>query len=190
MLGESRLNIYVLAPDLSSRQRERLQAQVNTALRSLPRSLFDLLQQRIETLGVTSFPLLIEPQPPDASFRALSLGRIESRPAVKLTPRLRPGGVDWGQDLNRLLAKAIAWILAPDETESAFWSRWIAAMEADRLRDKAAEAIGEAHDDTDLGLLTEMFAAHALSPEHKRWRSLPHVRSFLEDWRTGAHGGG
>lgn len=185
MLGESRLNIYVLAPDLSSRQRERIRAQINTGLRSLPRWVFDLLQERIEALGVSSLPLIIEPHASAIPFRAFSLGRVETRPTVKLTPRLSPDGVDWGQDLRRLLAKAIAWILAPENIESPFWSGWNAAVEADRLRDRATDSGGEPHDDTDLGLLIEMFAAYALSPEHGRWKSLPHVHSFLQDWRNG-----
>jgi len=58
-------------------------------------------------------------------------------------------------------------------------------VEADRLRDKAAEPIGEPHNDTDLGLLIEMFAAYALNPDHQSWHGLPYVRSFLEDWRPG-----
>ncbi|HEV8575205.1 MAG TPA: hypothetical protein VGR43_10930 [Dehalococcoidia bacterium] len=186
MLGESRLNIYVLAPDLSSRQRERIQAQIATGLRSLPQWVFALLQQRIETLGSTNLPLIIEPQSSAVPFQVLSLGRVESRPAVKLTPRLSPEGVDWGQDLRRLLAKAIAWILAPEDIDSPFWRRWKTAVEADQLRDKAADSIGGPHDDTDLGLLIEMFAAHALNPKHQNWDGLPRVRSFLEDWRSGS----
>jgi len=143
MLGESRLNIYVLGPDLSSRQRERIQAQISTGLRSLPRWLFDLLQQRIEALGVTSLPLIIEPQPPATPFRALSLGRVESRPAVKLTPRLRPDGVDWGQDLSRLLAKAIAWVLSHQTTSiprsgAVGTPRWRRTAFATRLRSPSA----------------------------------------------------
>jgi hypothetical protein len=55
--------------------------------------------------------------------RVLSLGRIEARPAVKLTPRLHAEGMDWGQDLTRLLAKGIAYGTAPDERDTDFWRR-------------------------------------------------------------------
>ena len=121
MLGESRLNVYVLGADLSPRQRERIQAQVQTGLRSLPAWVFDLLRQRIDALGVASLPLLIEPQAASNTHRVLSLGRIESRPTVKLTPRIAEGQIAWGQGLPHLLAKAIAYIIAPDESSHDFW---------------------------------------------------------------------
>jgi hypothetical protein len=55
MLNESRLNIYVRGSDLSRRQRERIQAQVRTGLRSLPTWVFDLLRERIDALGIANF---------------------------------------------------------------------------------------------------------------------------------------
>lgn len=186
MQGESRLNVYVLGSKLSPRQRERLQAQVQTALRSLPGSVFDLLRQRIDALGVMNLPLLIEPQPGANSHRVLSLGRIESRPAVKLMPRLVADEIEWGQDLRHLLAKAIAYIVAPGEDEADFWRRWGVAVRNDRLREKASVIAGAYEDETDLGLLIEMFAAHALKPAHGRWADLPQVQAFIEDWRDNA----
>lgn len=185
MLSESRLNIYILGSDLSPRLRERIQAQVQTALRSLPPWVFDLIRRRIDALGVANLPLIIEPLAAAADgSRVLSLGRTESRPAVKLTPRLHRDGVDWGQDLRRLLAKAAAYISAPAEDDTAFWSAWARASQADRLRDLAAAGAGDAfRDETDLGLLIEMFAAYALNPGHARWREMPAVRAFLEGWR-------
>jgi hypothetical protein len=186
MLGESRLNVYVLGSNLSPRQRERIQAQVQTGLRSLPGWAFDLLRQRIDALGAMNLPLLIEPQPAVNLHRVLSLGHIDSRPAVKLMPHLVADQIDWGQDLRHLLAKAIAYIVTPDEDEADFWRRWQEALHNDRLREKASEIAGEYEDETDLGLLIEMFAAHALRPAHRRWAELPQVQAFLEDWRATA----
>ena len=133
-----------------------------------------------------NLPLLIEPQPGANSHRVLSLGRIESRPAVKLMPRLVADEIDWGQDLRHLLAKAIAYIVAPAEDEADFWRRWEEALRNDRLREKASAIDGQYEDETDLGLLIEMFAAHALKPAHGRWAELPEVQAFLEDWRANA----
>jgi len=186
MLDESRLNVYVLGSKLSPRQRERIQAQVQTALRSLPKWVFDLLRQRIDALGVMNLPLLIEPQPAAKSHRVLSLGRIESRPAVKLTPHLVVDEIDWGQGPKHLLAKAMAYIVAPDETAVDFWQGWRIALRGDRLREKATIIAGEYEDETDLGLLIEMFAAYALKPAHRSWAGLPEVQAFLERWRATA----
>jgi len=186
MQGESRLNVYVLGPKLSPRQRERFQAQVQTALRSLPGSVFDLLRQRIDALGVMNLPLLIEPQPAPNAHRVLSLGRIESRPAVKLMPRLVADEIDWGQDLPHLLAKAIAYVIAPDQDSQDFWRCWRDVLHNDRLREKVRAIAGEYEDETDLGLLIEMFAAYALRPAHRHWAELPEVQAFFEDWRANA----
>jgi hypothetical protein len=183
MLNESRLNIYVLGSDLSRRQRERIQAQVHTGLRSLPTWVFDLLRQRIDALGIANLPLIIEPQTAGSTHRVLSLGRIEARPTVKLTPRLLAEGLDWGQDLTRLLAKAVAYVTAPDERDTDFWRRWKEAADGDRLREKAVAVAGEYRDETDLGLFIELFAAYVLSPEHHRWPELARVHSFLDRWR-------
>ena len=49
VLDESQLNVYVLDSNLSPRQKERLQAQVLTALRSLPPWMFGLLTRRLDT---------------------------------------------------------------------------------------------------------------------------------------------
>jgi hypothetical protein len=186
MLGESRLNVYVLGSKLSPRQRERIQAQVQTALRSLPGWMFDLLRQRIDALGVMNLPLLIEPQQAANSHRVLSLGRIGSRPAVKVMPRLVAAEIDWGQDLQHMLAKAIAYIIAPDQASDDFWRRWRDALRNDCLHEKASAIDGEYEDETDLGLLIEMFAAYALRPAHRRWAELSEVRTFLENWHANA----
>jgi len=183
MLNESRLNIYVRGSDLSRRQRERIQAQVHTGLRSLPTWVFDLLRERIDALDIANLPLIIEPQTAGSTHRVLSLGRIEDRPAVKLTPRLLAEGLDWGQDLTRLLAKAVAYVMAPDERDTDFWQRWKEAADSDRLREKGEALASEYRDETDLSLFIEMFAAYALSPEHHRWPELPRVHSFLDRWR-------
>ena len=187
MLAESRLNIYILGSDLPPRQRERTQTQVSTALRSLPSWVFDLARHRIDALGVSNLPLIIEPQSaPAGRLKVLSLGRIESRPSVKLTPRLGRDGIEWGQDLRRLLAKAVAYISAPGDDDGDFWQRWAQVVQADKLRDEAGDAFRA---ETDLGLLIEMFAACALNPAHSRWRKMPAVRAFLDDWRRTASAG-
>jgi len=186
MLGESRLNVYVLGSNLSPRQRERIQAQVQTGLRSLPAWMFDLLRQRIDALAVANLPLLIEPQLSSDTHRVLSLGRIESRPAAKLTPRVDGGQIEWGQDLPQLLAKAIAYVVAPEKSSDDFWRLWRDAVRDDRLREKASDLAGEYEDETDLGLLLEMFAAYALKPAHERWAELTAVRAFFDEWRAGA----
>lgn len=186
MLGESRLNVYVLGSELSRRQRERIQAQVQTGFRSLPPWLFDLLRQRLDALGLSSLPLIIEPQPATSPHRVLSLGRIESRPAVKLTPALAEDRIDWGQDLPHLLAKAIAFVIAPDDAGSDFWCRWRDVVREDLLREKASALARAYEDETDLGLLIEMLAAYALKPAHRRWSELTRVQAFFEQWRSGA----
>jgi hypothetical protein len=186
MRDESRLNVYVLGSKLSPRQRERIQAQVQTALRSLPPWVFDLIRRRIDALGVMNLPLMIEPQPPAKPHQAISLGQIESRPAVKLMPRLVADDIDWGQDLRHLLSKAMAYIVAPDETAVDFWQGWRVAVRDDRLRAKARAVAGGYEDETDLGLLIEMLAAYALKPAHRSWTGLPEVHEFLERWRATA----
>ncbi|MDO8616269.1 MAG: hypothetical protein Q7T33_11140 [Dehalococcoidia bacterium] len=184
MLGEPRLNIYILGSDLTAQQRQRVQAQVQTALRAIPGWAFQLLAGRMAELGVRNLPLMIEPRPARApGSQALSLGRIESRPAVRLTPRLAGAEVEWGQDARYLVAKAIAYLAAPESTDTDFWSRWVEALEADRLREKALAVGAHWQDVTTLGLLIEMFAAYALEPQHRRWAGLPRVRAFLDDWR-------
>ncbi len=183
MLGESRLNVYILGADLTPRQQERVQAQMQTALRSLPAWAFQLLTKRIEALGVPNVPLIIEPQTAPGS-QVLSLGNVENRPAVRLLPRLRQNRIDWGQDRIYLLAKAVAYMAAPASSETGFWTRWAHAVARDQLRDKAQEIGDQWQDATDLGLLFEMFAAYALTPDHERWSNLPHIRSFLDDWRS------
>ena len=186
MLDESRLNVYVLGSKLSPRQRERIQAQVQTALRSLPKWAFDLVRRRIDALGVMNLPLLIEPQPPAKPHQALSLGRIDSRPAVKLMPQLVADEIVWGQDLRHLLAKGMAYIVAPAATAVDFWQGWRVAVRDDRLREKTSIIADQYEDETDLGLLIEMFAAYALKPAHRSWAGLPEVQAFLERWRATA----
>jgi len=185
MTGESQLNVYIVGARLPPRLRQRLQAQLRTALRSLPEWPFDLLRRRLQALGASNFPLVVELRGDDASDeRALSLGDIEGRPAAYLLPRLRGDSIDWRQDLRYLLAKAIAYLAAPPvDQDPAFWRDWAAAVEADDLRTRAAQA-GEAWQAAgDLDLLLEMCAALALTPAHERWSALSAVRAFLERWR-------
>lgn len=52
MLGESRLNVYVLGDNLSPRQREWIQAQIQAALQSVPQWTLDLVDGRIEEVRV------------------------------------------------------------------------------------------------------------------------------------------
>ncbi len=185
MTGESHLNIYIAGARLPPRLRQRLQAQLRTALQALPEWPFDLLRRRLQELGAANFPLVVEPRDEDVTGdRALSLGDIEGRPAAYLLPRLRGDEIDWRQDLRYLLAKAIAYLAAPPaEQDPRFWRDWAVAVAADGLREKAAQA-GEAWRDAgDLDLLLEMFAALALTPDNERWSALVSVRAFLEEWR-------
>jgi hypothetical protein len=186
MLDESRLNVYVLGSNLSPRQRERIQAQVQTGLRSLPKWAFDLVRRRIDSLDVMNLPLVIEPQASAKPHQAISLGRIESRPAVKLMPQLVADEIVWGQDLRHLLAKGMAYMVSPDETAVDFWNGWRVAVRNDSLREKASAIAGDYEDETDLGLLVEMFAAYALKPAHRSWARLPEVHAFFERWRATA----
>ena len=136
----------------------------------MPTWVFDLLRQRIDALGIANLPLIIEPQTAGSTHRVLSLGRIEARPTVKLLiPRLRAEGLDWRQDLTRLLAKAVAYVTASDERDTDFWRRWKEAADGDRLREKAMAFAGEYRDETDLGLLIDLFAAYVFNPELHRW---------------------
>lgn len=183
MLGDSQLNVYVLDTHLSPRHRERIQAQVQTALRSLPGWTYALLKQRIDEIGASSLPLIVEARPPgDSGTRFLSLGEIEGRPAARLTPRLTETGVDWGHDLPTLLAKAAAHLAAPPGSDDGFWQRWRQSVEADALREGASSAAEEWRGASDRDLFIEMFAAYALKPDHARWRRLPAVHAFFERW--------
>lgn len=184
MLGDSQLNVYVLDTNLTPRHRERLQAQLQTAMRSLPSWVFDLVRRRVESLGARNLPLIVEARPrDDPGGRYLGLGEIEGRPAARLMPKLTEAGVDWGHDLPTLLAKAVAHLVAPDDSDAAFWQRWREALEADGLREDASASDDAWASAGDRDLLLEMFAAYALKPEHSRWRSYPEVRAFLEEWR-------
>ena len=182
MLGEPRLNVYVLDSDISPRLRERLRAQVQTAVRTLPRWTFGLLTIRMQELGVTGLTLVVEPTPPVEDVRPLSLGDIEGRPAARLRPRLSGESIDWPQDPRYLAAKAVAFLAAP-AADSPFWQRWADALEADHLREEAANSSPSWRDETDAGLLVEMFAAYALRDGHQRWSDLPAVHAFLHEWR-------
>ena len=185
MLGESRLNVYILGADLTTRQRERLQAQVQTALRSVPQWAFSLLDRRIEEMGVRNFPLIAEPLPPGSDeTRSLSFGDLEGRPAAKLMPRLSDDTVMWGQDQRYLVLKAVAYLASPPLTDRSFWEAWASAVESDGLRSQAVASAEGWDEATGLDLIVEMFAAYALSAGHARWADLPTVRSFLETWRS------
>jgi hypothetical protein len=184
VLGESRLNVYILGDRLSARQRERVQAQVQTALRAVPQWAFALLDRRLDELGVRNFPLIIEPVPADHSEnRSLSFGDIESRPAVKLMPRMTAGNISWGQDRRYLVLKAVAYLASPAASDTSFWGRWEQAVHADNLRSQVIESGELWKNASSLDLLVEMFAAYALNPGHARWADLPAVRTFLEEWR-------
>jgi hypothetical protein len=183
MLQRSHLNVYVIGADLSPRQRVQLQAQLESALRALPRWCLDLIRARLEATGAASFPLVIQPQPPDGDALPLSLGHADGRPAAYLRPRVDGDRIDWLQDRRYLAVKAAAHIAAPSAGEDpGFWRRWAGAVRADRLRDHAAAANEAWAEASDRDLLIEMFAAYALNPSHRRWDELPSVRAFLEGW--------
>lgn len=184
MLGESQLNVYILGTDLTARQRERIQAQMQTALRSLPGWALQLLKRRVEALGARNLPLIIEPvDEPERTKQAFTLGTIQARPAVRIIPRLGKGGLSWGQDLRYLVAKAVGYMAAPDSSETEFWGRWSRAVESDLVRDKAQGIDDMWKNASDRDLLLEMFAAYLLTPVHGRWHDLPSVRAFLDEWR-------
>lgn len=187
MLGHSQLNVYIVGASLTPRQRQRIQAQLQTALRRLPEWALALLRRRLQELGTASFPLIVEPQAgAESGPQALSLGDIEGRPAARLLPRLRADAVDWRQDLRYLLGKAVAYLAAPPASESDFWAHWALAIDSDALRKKANTAGQHWASATNLDLLIEMFAAYALNPRHDRWSDLPSVKAFLEGWRQAA----
>lgn len=185
MLGESRLNVYVLDAEISPRQRERLQAQVQTAIRSLPRWTFSVLTNRMDEIGVSGLPLVIEPVRATGSPLPLSLGEIEGRPASRLRPTVAGENIEWGQDPRYLVAKAVGYLAAP-AAESSFWAGWAAAIEQDSLRGRAGESAAAWHDETDLGLFVEMFAASALRNGHFRWAELPAIHAMLRELRDEA----
>ena len=187
MPAEPHLNIYVVGAGLTPRQRQRIQAQLQTALRSLPAWAFGLLRRRLQELGGTSLPLIVEPRADDeGGTQALGLGHIDGRPAARLMPRLREDGIDWRQDQRYLIAKALAYVAAPPASDGDSWARWSRAVEADRLREKAKGVDAHWAEASDLSLLMEMFAAYALNPEDHRWSELPAVRAFLDGWRQDA----
>ena len=183
MLGESQLNVYILGSGLTPRQRQRLQAQIQTALRALPRWSLALLQRRLEELRIRSLPLIVEPRmPDDPSGQVLGFGQVESRPAVRLMPRVHGDEVDWEQDRRYVVAKAVAYLAAPGSEDADFWSRWSAAVTGDELRAKARDAAEQWADATDGDLLIEMFAAYVRAPRHLRWAGMPAMKAFFEGW--------
>ncbi len=182
MLGDPRLNVCILDADISPRLRERLQAQVQTAIRSLPRWPFALLAGRMGELGVAGLPLVVEPADSDGRTQPLSLGDIEGRPAARLRPRVSASAVEWDQEPRYLVAKAIGYMAAPPPADP-FWPRWADALRSDGLREKASESSAGWKAETDVGLLLEMFAAYALRDGHQRWFELPAVHAFLREWR-------
>lgn len=182
MLGESRLNVYVLDADITPRLRERIQAQVETAIRGLPSWTFGLLTDRMNERGVSAMTLVVEPAGA-TPVRPLSLGEIEGRPAACLRPNVSDNAIDWGQDARYLVAKAIGYLACPPP-DGLFWSNWTAAVEADGLRARAAASSAAWEDETDMGLLIEMFAAFALRDGDDRWSELPAIHNFLRDWRA------
>ncbi len=186
MLSDSHLNVYVIGADLSPRQRVQLQAQLDSALRSLPLWCLDLIRDRLAATGARNFPIVVEPQPASGDALPLSLGHIEGRPAAYLRPRLHGDHIDWGQDRRYLVAKAAAYIVAPSRDEDAgFYDRWADAIAADSLREVVTAAAEASAGAKDRDLLIEMFAAYVLNPSHPRWAELPAVRGFLEGWKKG-----
>ena len=182
MLGEPRLNVYVLNADVSPRLLERMQAQVQTAIRALPTWTFSLLASRMTELGVTGLALIIDPAKADDGALPLSFGDIEGQPAALLRPRVSGNRIEWGQEIPYVVAKAVGYLAAPPP-DAPFWIRWAAAVESDGLRAMAAQSSASWRDETDLGLLIEMFAAYALRNGDNRWSRLRAVQSFLREWR-------
>lgn len=183
MLGEPRLNVCILDPEITTHLSERLQAQVEAALRSLPHWSYKLLTRRMEELGVAGVPLIVEPvHGPTAPQRPLSLGRIDDCPAARLFPHISGESIEWGQDRRYLAAKALAFMAAPAPS-AAFWQRWEDVIDRDRLRHKASNVNPEWAGESGLGLFLEMFAAYALNAAHERWSQLPAVHAFLQEWR-------
>ncbi|MCH7953959.1 MAG: hypothetical protein IIC25_08720 [Chloroflexi bacterium] len=186
MLDESQLNVYVLDSNLSPRQKERLQAQVLTALRSLPPWLFGLLTQRLEAIGAKNLPLIVEARTTDdPSTQIISFGEIEGRPSARLMPRLTADGIDWEHDPKLLVAKAATYMAAPASGD-AFWQRWNDAVAADRLRETDPVASGEWADASDLDLFLEMSAVYVTRPDHERWTRFAASRTFFDEWRDSA----
>jgi hypothetical protein len=182
MLGEPRLNVYVLESNLSPRVRQRLQAQVQTAIRSLPRWTLSLLTDRMNEMGATGLPLIVEPAPNTGEAHPLGLGEIDGCPAARLRPHVSKQTIEWTQDPQYLAAKAVGYLASPPKG-SAFWQRWAEAVDRDRLREAAAGASPSWEDTTDAGLLLEMFAAYALRDGHENWSRFPAVNAFLREWR-------
>ncbi len=119
MLSDSQLNVYIVGDNLSPRQRVQLQAQLDSALRTLPQWCLDLVRAALERSGARNFPLVIEPQPPGGDALPLSLGHIEGRPAAYLRPRLEGDRIEWLQDRRYLVAKAAAYVCLPSGTASS-----------------------------------------------------------------------
>lgn len=185
MLGESHLNVYILGSDIPPHIRERLQAQVQTALRRLPRWTLELVRRRIEEIGAPNFPLIVQPLgTDDPEEQIIGFGDVDGRPAVRLLPRVGDTEIDWGADAGRLMAKAVAYMVSPPRERREFWWRWRACIEEDGLRSAAARIDPAWRSASDLELFIEMFAAFALEPDHARWRTLPAVRAFLEEQRS------
>ena len=186
MLNESQLNVYVLDSNLSPHQKERLQAQVLTALRSLPPWIFGLLTNRLEATGAKNLPLIVEARSPDdPSTKIISFGEIEGRPSARLMPRLTNDGIDWEHDPKLLIAKAAAYMAAPP-TGDAFWQRWSDAVATDRLRETDAVAAAEWKDASDLDLFLEMCSVYVNRPDHERWGGFPASHAFFGRWRDSA----
>lgn len=182
MLGDSRLNVYIQAAELSPRLRQRIQVQLETAFRAIPPWALGMLSARLDELGLRSALLMVEPMEGSSEARAMSCGEVDGRPAVRILPRVRGEVIEWGQDKRYLLAKAIGYLASP-EPASTFWAHWHSAIETDALRHKALVEAGAWNVATDMDLFLEMFAAYALTPRHSRWRQFPAVLASLEAMR-------
>jgi hypothetical protein len=183
VISESQLNVYIVGQELSPRVKERLQAQVQTALKALPPWVFEVLRRQLDGLGQRNFPVIVEARP-DGSRQAINFGQIDGRPAVRLLPRLHADSIDWGQPLAHLLAKAAAWLARPDDV--TFRESWSAAVSADSLHDAAGSTDSMWADAGDTDLLLEMFAALCAREDDRAWGHYPNVRRFLDNWRGAA----
>jgi hypothetical protein len=179
MQGDSRLNVSILDADISPRLRERLQAQVQTAIRSLPRWPFALLRDRMSELSVTGLQLIVEPVHSTEPSHPLGLGEIEGRPAARLRPRVTAGKIEWGQDLRYLVAKALGYLLLHSQERLSGSAG--PAIQRDGLRAKASRSSAAWEDETDMGLFLEMFAAYALRDGHAHWSTCPRFMRSCEN---------
>jgi len=184
MVNESRINVYIRSTRLAPRQRERIQAQLQSALRLMPAWALALVDRRVFELGAHNLAIEVVPVfDGDTGTQVLSLGISDGKPAARLMPRVRGDHIDWGQNHRALIAKAVGYLMSPNRTNVKFWDRWSEVVEQDKLRVAAEGQASRWKEATDTDLLLEMFAAYALNPTHGRWSAFPQTKRFLEEWR-------